>query len=197
MRHIIFFMLAAAITAASIHSCGMISINDSGYKRLSPKEKAHIKKCTTSIDSLAADSNIYQITVAQMQEYLSHRNDVIIYEYATYCHSAFCINPIAAQQICREHGYGFCLLIDTYDYLERIPAMNVPILAIDQTPYDTDKTPKYCNGFFNALTGVTDKVRGYGRFLHFHQGRFIKAYNDIREAFGSSQTHCFSLDVSQ
>lgn len=186
MRHIIFLMLAAAITAASIHSCGMISINDSGYKRLSENEKARVKKCTTAIDSLTADGNIYQITVAQMREYLSHRNNVIIYQYATYCHSTFCINPIAAQQICREHGYEFCLLIDTYDYLERIPAMDVPILAIDQTPYNTDKTPKYCDGFFDALTGVTDKVRGYGRFFHFQQGRFINEYNDIREAFDMS-----------
>lgn len=189
MRQIHSFLITA-VTAASLCGCGLISINESGYRRLSAEDKARVKLCVTPIDSLTYDNNIYQVDVARMRDYLSRRDDVIIYDYASFCHSSYCINPRAAEQLCTRNGYGFCLIISTYDYLERIPKMDVPVLAIDQRPYKTDKTPKYCDGFYNALTGVTDKVRGYGRFLHFNRGKFVKAYDDLNDAFIATDTVC-------
>lgn len=176
-------VLPVAIVAASICSCGLVSINESGYKKLSDEDKARVKRCEKPIGSLTYDGNIYQVDVAQMRDYLAEHGDVVVYEYATYCKSAGCINPKSAEMKCHEHGYDFCLIVSTYDYLERLPEMGVPMLAIYQKPYNTDKTPKYCRLFFDELTGVSDKVRGYGRFYYFKDGRFIKSYLDIDEVF--------------
>lgn len=176
-------LLLALILTTGLTSCGLISINDSGYKQLSDEEKKHVVRRSRPIDSLTYDGNIYQVDVGQTSDYLKRHDDVIIYEYAAYCHSELCINPKAAERMCHDHGYGFCLIISTYDYLDRLPEMGVPVLAIYQKPYNTDKVTKYCAMFYDELTGVSEKTRGYGRYYHFRKGKFIKAYDNINDAF--------------
>ncbi len=182
MKKTIYTLLIVIMTISNV-ACGLISINESGYKSLSKENKARIVRCDRPIDSLTYNSRIYQIDTEQMRQYLNRHGDVIIYGYASFCHSENCINPRMAEKLCKENDFGFCLIIETYDYLERIPNMEVPILSIYQERYHTDKTPKYCEMFYKDLTGTTYEERGYGRFYHFKYGKFIKAYDNINDVF--------------
>ncbi len=69
MRQIHSFLLTL-VAAASLCGCGLISISESGYRQLSAEDKARVKLCATSIDSLTCDNNIYQVDVARMRDYL-------------------------------------------------------------------------------------------------------------------------------
>lgn len=170
-------------TVLCLSSCGMISINDSGYKRLSAADKARVVRAEGAIDSLGDDGKIYQVDVAQMKDYIGRHDKVVVYEYASFCSSAYCVSPKAVEDMCKKHGYSFCLILSTYEYLERIPQMGVPLLAIWQQPYGTDNCRKYCLRFFDELTGVPEKTRGYGRFYRFDKGRFTGEYMTVDKVF--------------
>lgn len=177
--------LLAGFMSASICSCGIVSVNESGYKHLSPEEKLRIKRCSVSIHDLSYDGNIYQIDANQMTDYLNEHNEVVIYEYASYCNSNNCISPKEAEKLCLSSGITFCIIVTTYDHIERIPTLEAPLLAIRQEAYKTDKTHVYCDMFFNQVTGVTDKERGYGRFYYFRNGKFIKSYENLNDLISS------------
>lgn len=167
-------------------SCGMIVIKGyySDYKKLTEEEKAKVLRCKTSIDSLNNDGNIYIIDTLQIRNYLNNHHKVFIYEWSPLCHAQSCISPTLFENFCMENELMPCIIITIFDF-SSIPSpetLHSPILFIDTTLYKTDVADKYCKRFFDQLTGIKLKKRGYGRFHLFKKGKFIKTCQDYFEA---------------
>lgn len=160
-------------------ACG-ISINTSVYSELTDEQRARILLCEGPIDSLNADSNIYQVTAAQVKEYVAGQDEVIVYKFTPWCNGDQCVIPRAAEKAIRGRGYGFCLVPIGYDHQERLAGVSCPKLVINTTAYDTDNFKKYCRRFFGELTG-SDWNDLQGSFHLFKNGRYVCSYNELED----------------
>lgn len=170
------------LTTMTFTSC-VIAINDAGYRFLPSEQKQRVVKCDRPIDSLRYDGKVYQVDAAMVRKYVESRGDVIVYDYLPFCSSEYCINPKAAEQICREHGYTLCLVLGSYNNMSIVPELGVPVLAIDTEAYGTNNYKRLGRKFGDELTGTEYKTRGYGSFHRFSHGRYVKTYDDINDAF--------------
>ena len=161
--------------AMGICSCGMISINQSGYAELSEAERARVKECTGAVSALPADSNVYRVTAAQMKEYLGGKGDVILYEFTPWCDGDGCVVPQAAEEACRRLGYAFCFVAIGYGHCDRLAGVECPKLVIDTNAYGTENFKKYCRQFFGELTGK-DWSKLQGSFHRFSGGHYVRSY---------------------
>lgn len=175
-------LLSGALITMTFTSC-VVVINDAGYSFLPAEEKQRVVKCDRPIDSLRYDGKIYQVDASMVWEYVEGKGNVIVYNYLPFCSGEYCINPKAAEQICSEHGFGFCLVASSYDKLSLVPELGVPVLAIDTDTYGTNNYKRLGRKFYDELTGTTYKARGYGSFHRFDNGHYVKTYNDINDAF--------------
>lgn len=142
------YVIMAFVCGTVLKSCGIIEINGSGYNSLSKADKANVKVCLVPIDSLKADTKVYQVTANQVKSHLSMHGDVILYEWRTFCKSEVCISPSQAEKVCNEKGYEFCIVACDYDYLDSGFNIGVPLLAINMKAYGTDNVKKYTSKFF-------------------------------------------------
>lgn len=161
--------------AMGICSCGMISINQSGYAELSEAERARVKECTGAVSALPADSNVYRVTAAQMKEYLGGKGDVILYEFTPWCDGDGCVVPQAAEEACRRLGYAFCFVAIGYGHCDRLAGVECPKLVIDTNAYGTENFKKYCRLFFCELTGK-DWSKLQDSFHRFSGGHYVRSY---------------------
>ena len=97
-----------------------------GLRHANRCPRARVKTCEGPIASLTADSNIYQVTAAQVKEYVAGQGEVIVYEFTPWCNGDRCVIPMAAEKAIRERGYGFCLVAIGYDHPERLAAVITP-----------------------------------------------------------------------
>jgi len=178
IKHVI---IIAFVSIVIFTSCGMVVIDGSGYESLSHEEKAKVKVCTTAIDSLKADGNVYEITGRQLKDYLHKFSKSIVYEWAPYCSNESCVSPAYAERICQERGYKFCLVAVTYDHLENAKGIKCPLLVISRIAYGTDNMKAYCNKFFMELTGKPHKELK-ARFHIFDNGKYTHSLNEITDA---------------
>ena len=163
-------------------SCGLIEINGVDYSSLTREEKQHVLKCDKPIDSLRCDGYVYQINVEQMKKYLQNHEDVIVYQYSSFCASDDCISPYAAEKISNIFGFDFCIVADSYDYLFLTDDIKAPMLIPDHELYKTQKIGKLNRRFYDELTGVTKEERGYNRFFYFRRGEYVCSYGSLKEA---------------
>ena len=163
-------------------SCGLIEINGVDYSSLTRKEKQHVLKCDKPIDSLRCDGYVYQINVEQMKKYLQNHEDVIVYQYSSFCASDDCISPYAAEKISNIFGFDFCIVADVYTRLFWITNIESPILTIDFNIYNTQNWKKLSRRFYDELTGVTKDEHKWYRFLYFRRGEYVCSYGSLKEA---------------
>ena len=178
MKHLsLLFLLSATLT-----SCGLIEINGISYSGLSKASKERILKCDKPIDCLSCDGNVYQISAQQLKEHLQKHENVILYQYLSYCSNKDCISPYAAEKISNIFGFDFCIVADSYDYLFLTDDIKAPMLIPDHELYKTQKIGKLNRRFYDELTGVTKEERGYNRFFYFRRGEYVCSYGSLKEA---------------
>lgn len=156
-------------------------INGSGYESLSEKEKEKVKDCSTRIDSIKNDGNIYMVDAKQVKQYLSDKDCVLVYIWAPYCKSDICVSPLDAEKICKERGIELCLVSDSYEDTDLAGNVKCPILVISRLAYATNNLPKYRSLFEEELTGKTDKETGYSRYHLFVHGKYVKSFEKITD----------------
>ena len=91
-----------SLLLASIYLSSCIRMGDNGYQQLSDSQKSKIVTCTSPIDSLCYDGNIYLVSIEQMREHVNRHKTLVIYEFGAYCHGDNCISPQMAESICRK-----------------------------------------------------------------------------------------------
>ena len=178
MKHLSLLLLLSA----TLTSCGLIEINGISYSGLSKASKERILKCDKPIDSLSCDGNVYQISAQQLKEHLQKHENVILYQYLSYCSNKDCISPYAAEKISNIFGFDFCIVADVYTRLFWITNIESPILTIDFDIYNTQNWKKLSRRFYDELTGVTKDERKWYRFLYFRRGEYVCSYGSLKEA---------------
>ena len=92
-------------------SSSCVRVNQSGITELSSAEKMHVKPLKVAMDSVTRDGNMYQVTAAQVREYLKHKGDVIVYEFMSTCPSEKRVKPNALIKLCRSIGFDVCYIM--------------------------------------------------------------------------------------
>ena len=165
----------------ALSSCGMIQIGGltSGYQSLTDRQKQQVKALSSSMDAITDRGYVYKVSVQQVQDYIQKKKDVLIYNFTPWCSGDNCINPIMLNKLCEQNGVTLCVIANAYDDLFRYNLNTLQYFVIDEQSCGTKKRNKYIRVFFDALTQVEEKVRGYGSYLLFRDGVFRHAYEDI------------------
>lgn len=163
-----------------LSSC-QISGLTSGYSHLSDESKAKVKKYDGKIADIADYSFVYAVTPAQVKEYLSAREDVIVYNYTPYCQSNECISPEALVAKCREKGYDVLVISNIYDDLMSALNTAFPIFMINTDVMKTKWRGKYIDEFYLPLIGKVGKQVDYASYHYFHGGAYVRSYEDPAE----------------
>lgn len=156
-------------------------INGSGYDLLSKEDRMKVKTCVDPIDSLNADGNIYMITAQQLKDCLVGRDWAVVYDWAPWCSAEACVLPSDAEDICKDAGYDFFFVSETYDETGRAAGVKSPVLVINREYYNTDNYKRYRRLFLEELTGKSIKSLGYGRFLVFRHGEYVRSCENVTE----------------
>lgn len=183
-------LLLAAVILATVSSC-VISNYDSGYRWLSPAEKAKIRICNKAIDSLTNDGNVYLVNASQVEKYLSDKRYVVLYECRPYCRSEECITGKVAEEECHEHGLGFCLVATSFPGIfSKTAGMKAPVLMTDTNGQKSDKHDNYINRFFVPLIGEIYNSKDFYQCFHlFYNGKYVKTYPTIKEAVADGKRY--------
>ena len=153
-----------------------------GYNHLTPAQKAKVEKLIGRIaDVKNDDGKVYKITVAQLKDFIRGEKDVVVYQLIPYCRSESCISPTILDRFCREKKYRAVVVAVLYDELFSVKHPGMPMFSIDTEPYQTKWRSKYEPRFFDELTGIPEKVRGYYLFHYFHDGKYVKSYRRFNE----------------
>lgn len=161
-------------------SCSVVGFN-SGYQHLTTEQKNRVVNFDGNWNDLRNDGRVYRVTVPQMKALLEKEQDVVVYEFTSFCKSKSCVHPAIFERYCKDKGYYPVIISVIYDRIWDIQGITTPLLSIDTTPYNTNIRSKYQKYFFYELTGVSDKERDYHSFHHFHKGKYIKSYNEYME----------------
>lgn len=170
----LFHIILCIISGAVISSC--IEINGSGYLRLTEEEKSHVKVCTSPLDSVSNDGNLYTVKVEQVKEYVKSKPKVLVYSYLPFCPASQ--NPAEMKEYCDKNGLDFIVISSVYDGILPIPrTFTFPVFVIDLTPYDTDNYQKYGDEFYSALTNDDSENRQISSCHLFQNGRYVKSFS--------------------
>lgn len=172
-------IICLSLLCASCISIGGIY---SGYNQLSDQQKQRVKELSIPMEEVKADGNIYQIIHEQAMDLIRSQAEVLIYEYTPWCKSEYCANPLEVAERCKESNIFFCLITTTFEDISSLWKIELPIFAIRNEAYGTKVRAKYCRLFFDQLTGVPEKERGFGSFYLFRDGRFVQAYKMYQDA---------------
>ena len=77
-----------------------IEINSSGYSDLSESERRHVRACSSPIDSLRNDGNIYKVNVGQVSGCIARHDKVLVYEYLPFCSGENGRSPLEVKRLC-------------------------------------------------------------------------------------------------
>lgn len=170
LHNIIMYILSLTV----ISSC--IEINGSGYLRLTAEEKSHIKVCTSPLDCVSNDGNLYTVTVEQVKEYVKNKPKVLVYSYLPFCPASQ--NPAEVKEYCDKNGFDFLVISSVYDGLLPVPrTFTFPVFVIDLTPYETDNFQKYGDEFYSALTNDDSENRQISSCHLFQNGIYVKSFS--------------------
>ena len=162
------------VTGALLTSC--IEINGSGYSDLSESEKKQVKKCTSDLESLQNDGNLYQITAEQAKEYIKKEQNVLVYEYLPFCSGESGRSPMEVKAYCDEKELKCLIISSVYDGIFPIPTNNTfPMLVIDNQVYGTDNYQEYGDKFYLQLTGSDDESRMESTYHLFRNGEYVRS----------------------
>ena len=161
-------------------SSSCVRVNQSGIEDLSSAEKLHVKPLKVAMDSVKRDGNLYQVTAAQVHEYLKSKDDVIVYDFMSTCPSTKRVKPNALVKLCRSIGFDVCVISCTYDAVFPLSQYQCPMFVINTNYYGTEKMGEYCSKFYNELCGK-DYEDIEGVYWYFHKGKYITDLLDVEE----------------
>lgn len=168
------------LTCLVLVSC-QISGLTSGYNHLSKQQKEKIIDYNGKIDNISDFTNVYNVTVEQVKEYLSNHNNVIIYDYTPFCKSSFCLPLNTLEDICKKNNTDLLVISNIYDDIFLGVTNNFPILMIKTSVYNTKSRAKYIYKFYQSLIGLNQKEIVYASYHYFQNGTYIKSFNDIKD----------------
>jgi hypothetical protein len=168
----------------AIMSTSCVTGMTANYKALSNEEREQLRTFPQNGEVLADGQYIYKVTPQQLQLYLSSKERTIVYEYKSTCTSENCISAEQAECICRDKGYGLCILSAYYP--EAIDARkhvspSVFVAVIDNRSYALKFPDIYEPKFIQELVGW-EKTETYGRFFRFAEGAFEGCYDSCLKA---------------
>lgn len=168
------------ITGVFLTSC--IEFNGSGYSDLTESEKQHVKKCTSTLDSLQNDGNLYQVTAEQVKAYIKKEPKVLVYEYLPFCSGESGRPPMEVKQYCDKKGLKCLVIASVYDGILPIPPTNTfAMLVIDHEVYGTDNYLEYSNQFYRKLTGSDDESRKTSTYHLFYNGKYVRSIASLAD----------------
>ncbi|MDD7079761.1 MAG: hypothetical protein PUI06_03305 [Prevotella sp.] len=161
-------------------SSSCVRVNQSGITELSSAEKMHVKPLKVAMDSVTRDGNMYQVTAAQVREYLKHKGDVIVYEFMSTCPSEKRVKPNALIKLCRSIGFDVCVISCTYDAVFPLSQYQCPMFVVNTNYYNTENMGEYCSKFYSELCGKNyEEIEGI--YLYFHKGQYVTDFLDVNE----------------
>ena len=172
--------ILSLVAGCMLVSC--IEINSSGYSDLSESERRHVRACSSPIDSLRNDGNIYKVNLGQVKGCIARHDKVLVYEYLPFCSGENGRSPLEVKRLCDRRGIALIVVSSVYDGIFPIPASNTfPMLVIDNSVYGTDNYQDYGEQFYKSLTGSDDESRQMSSYHYFHKGRYVRSYDSIRQ----------------
>jgi hypothetical protein len=168
----------------SLQSC-LISINSSGYKLLSEKDKSYFIRTAPdrSICNLPPVEKVYFIHGKQLKDCISGQDSSLVYLWAPRCSSSNCLLLSACQDICRLKGYSFYVVAEYIDVpiMKAQNSKDFPMFAINPFYYNTESTGNLRKLFLSDLLDkpYSYKEYGYGRYMIFHSGRLVRVAENI------------------
>ena len=162
--------------------CSCIEFNGSGLSDLSETEKQKVKTCTTPLDSLHNDGNLYKVTAKQVDMYIKSKKNVLVYEYLPFCKGESGRSPAEVKLICDKKKWDYIVISSVYDGIFPIPSSNTfPMFVIDNSVYNTDNYQTYSNLFYFDLTNEDGDERTTGVLHYFNKGKYVRSYSSIDE----------------
>ena len=151
----------------------------SDYKVLSQNARKRVMNYDGDIGLLKEDRNVYNIQVKQVKEFIAQHNEVVIYDFTPYCTSPNCMQPNDFVDDCKAKGKTPVIISNSYDEIFRFRKLGIPMLMIDTSAFPTKWRTKYIRLFYDELTGIPVKERGWGGYVYFKDGKFVKAYDNF------------------
>ena len=153
----------------------------SGYKQLSENDKKAVLNYNGDIRLLKEDRNVYNIQVKQVKDFIAQHNEVVVYDFTPYCVGSNCINPHDFINGCKAKGKTPVIISNSYDEIFKFQKLGIPMLMIDTGAFSTKCRSKYTKQFYDELTGIPVKERGWGGYVYFKDGKFVKAYDNFED----------------
>lgn len=177
MKKIFSIFLLICLVLISCQISGLTS----GYNHLSKQQKEKIIDYNGKIDNISDFTNVYNVTVEQVKEYLLSHKKVIVYNYTPFCKSSLCISPIYLRELCKMKRIDVLIISNIYDDIFMYISKKYPMLAINTKEYKTKYRGKYTECFYFSLTGHTHKELNYANYHYFQNGTYIKSFNDFKD----------------
>lgn len=182
MKCNIFSVLVVLLSFSSCQIGGLTS----GYSHLSKEKKERVVNYEGDINDIRDYSNIYTVTVEQVQNYLSSHDDVVVYDYTPYCNSEHCISPDSLYTLCQEKGMDVLVISNIYDDVFEAVNQRFPILMIKTEEYSTIWRAKYIDLFYQPLTGLRSEDTDYANYHYFHKGTYVNSFKDAHKIVAKS-----------
>lgn len=165
----------------TITSCIQLAGLTSGYSHLSQKQQERVVKCDGRISDIQDYSYVYEVTVAQVKEFLSTHEKVIVYDYTPFCTSDNCVSPIRLKQFFHEKGLELLVISNIYDDIFKSLSPHYPMLMIDADEHGTNRRSKYIDAFYISLLGKTQKEINYALYHYFYKGMYVASFKNIED----------------
>lgn len=173
-------MMLGGLLVLTLTGCRIYAFY-SGYKSLTPEEKAYVIDYA-HVDNIEEASNgkIYQILSENLKSAMNKYEYNVIYRWATRCPSENCIPPSLAELEAQEKGYKLWVISDYYDKEIIGIDLGMPIYSIKNSVYHTDFCQKYTSLFLKDLGWIERKDK-WGRFYLFKGSEFLAQENRIAD----------------
>lgn len=178
MKH--YFTLATLTFCLLLSACSISGIF-TDYNQLTQEEKEKVVKCTEDISKINDFNKLYVVNVAQIKQFITEKQNVVVYSYVPFCTSKNCISPKTLIDDMKAKGYSTLIVSDTYADAFISVGSNFPLLMIDNTVYKTKLRGKYTELFHKDLLGVPLKSINYASYHLFQNGKYVKSYQNYKE----------------
>ena len=162
-------------------SCQIAGLT-SGYSHLSDVQKKRVITLEENIDDIHDFSKVYTVSVNQVKQYIESHEKVLLYDYTPFCHSTYCVSPVALVSQCKDKGINVLVISNIYDDIFKQKHTTFPMLMIDTKLFPTKWRAKYVKQFYFPLTGHTDKELNYASYHYYEKEKYLKSFknpNDI------------------
>ncbi|PWH81224.1 hypothetical protein [Brumimicrobium oceani] len=160
----------------------------SGYKKLSPNQKARIKFVNDreELTYLNKNDTIYAITSNHIKTIIENeKSDVVLYLWSANCSSEVC-HPIEyVREMCSSKNQKLIVVMEYYDFelvsFQNTESLDFPLFSINTKHYETDFCNKYTKRFITDLLnkGKLKDEELYNRYFLFLNGKYVGAKSDI------------------